>query len=119
MGMPKKKTRRIVVDGVAYRWKLVPPGYDREGWMRPPPRSLSSSLFFQADGVPSCGQVCRVPVSWREDVPVTPEAVAMVVRLALAAGWDPGSRDSSFAGPGVDILELRTKEHVVREVMSD
>lgn len=114
--MPKKKSRRIVVDGRAFRWRLRAPAQDREDWMTSPPRRQASTMALQAES-PAPGRVCRLSVSWRDDVPVTPEAVAMIVRKCISAGWDPDSPGVPFDAPGVDVLELPTRPNVVRDVM--
>lgn len=117
MGMPKKGTRRIVILDRAYRWRLSSPSWDRDGWMRSPPRSHTSAMFIQADGVPSSGQICRLSVTYGDDAPVTPEVVEKVIRRCLEAGWDPDGRGPAFDAPGVNVYGLETKASVVRAVM--
>ena len=84
--------------------------------MHSPPRRLASVMVVQADGGRP-GRVCRVRVAWREDVPVTPEAVAAIVRRCREAGWDPDAAGVPFDAPDVDVLELDTKAAAVRAVM--
>jgi len=116
MAMPRKKARRIVVGGRAYIWRLRPPPDDPDDWMETPPRRMGSTMLLQADSK-FPGRVCKLYVSWREDIPVTPEAVALIIRRCLAGGWDPDARGIPFHAPDVDVLELDTKAATVRAVM--
>lgn len=116
MTMPRKKARRIVVDGRPFLWRLRPPYDDPDDWMESPPRTYASTMLLQAD-TRFPGRVCKVTVSWRDDVPVTPEAVVQIVRRCLKGGWDPDARGIPFHGPRIDVLELDTKAATVRAVM--
>lgn len=117
MGMPKKGTREIVVDGRAYRWKLNSPPWDSEGWMYPKPLPNVSLMFIQASDVRP-GRVCKVLMSYGDDAPVTPEVVMKVVRHCLEVGWDPDERGPAFCVPRtVYVHEMETKASIVRAVM--
>ncbi|CAL9534056.1 hypothetical protein SUDANB121_04118 [Nocardiopsis dassonvillei] len=109
MTMPRKGTRRITVDGVAYRWRhrSRTRGYsagartltfavERED---APGRLLAVTL---ADRVPAGRPCCPGCAADNADAePITPARVAEAVRTALADGWDP-------RGPaGVRRLDMR------------
>jgi hypothetical protein len=93
MTIPKKGSRRIVVDGLEYRWSfvgsLVIESLERRGsilWVVLP-------RFFPASNE---GQFDR---PW---VPIVPGEVAQYVRLALQTGWKPSVAGSAFRlGPEI------------------
>lgn len=115
--MPKKGTRRIVVDGRAYRWRLNPPPWDPDGWMYSKPLPNASLMFVQADDARP-GRVCKVMVSYGDDAPVTPEVVVKVVRHCLEVGWDPDERGPAFCvRQNVDVHGMETRASIVRAVM--
>jgi hypothetical protein len=89
MAISKKHSRRIVVDGVVYRWRIPPkPNYDQGHfgqlvvtvWRDEEPNGCVLSLlggdrpdnFHRA-----VGEV------------VTPRRIATAIRASLAAGWNP------------------------------
>lgn len=108
MTLVRKGTRRITVDGTAYRWRtrkrptraqcgqpdggpmtFVVEGADTPGnplvvtLGHPRPRP-------QGDSLPSCAPTGPEPE------PVTPARVAAAVRGALAEGWRPGDSKGPF-----------------------
>lgn len=110
--MPRKGSRRIVVDGTAYRWRVarsgpgapvgqplvvVVVGADGENAFRRP-------LRVTLGDVRPVGYCCPPCVVLAADAePATPERVAGAIRRALALGWDPGGT----GGP----LDLDHREH--------
>ena len=81
MGLAKKGSREIDVDGVTYRWALSPDsGY----------AVLVAELY---DG---SGQRLEAQTTYGSEVghsaAVTPHGVAKTIRLALTEGWQPASR---------------------------
>ena len=117
MGMPKRKSRLIVVDGRSYRWRLTGFGkpWDDE-WMYAPPRSRSGTVLLQADE-DRPGRVCQFSVFGKEGDSVTPSVMEKLVRRVLAAGWDPDARGTPFQAGDVDLKDYPSKEAIVREVM--
>lgn len=90
MPLTKKGSRRIVVDGVDYRWSV----------RRKPTYSQvigESTQTFAVQRTESDGQVLlAVTRDLRPDSPmamtsvaVTPSQVAAAIRTAVEAGWDP------------------------------
>ncbi|WP_306368799.1 hypothetical protein [Nocardiopsis sp. CC223A] len=109
MTMPRKGTRRIIVDGVAYRWRHRSRRSITEARSRPltfaveredaPGRLLSVTL----GDLPPLSHYCCTYCSPDEAMPepITPSRVAASIRTALADGWDP-------RGPaGVHRLDMR------------
>ena len=97
MALVGKGSRRIVVDGTVYRWRLRGrPTYCQ---------GLAWSLCtFAVEHANTPGTTLVVitgqphPSNWigRETEPVLPSGVAAAVRLALREGWTPTVPGSSF-----------------------
>ncbi|SFC62527.1 hypothetical protein [Streptomyces aidingensis] len=97
MALVRKGSRRIVVDGVTYRWRLRrKPTYGQ---------GLGSSpCVFAVEHADNPGTTLVVttnhphPGNWvgRSSRPVLPSDVARAVRLALACGWAPQAHGSPF-----------------------
>lgn len=97
MALVRKGSRRIVVDGRAYRWRLRGRPTYSEGlaW---------SPCTFVVEHADNPGTTLVVttnqphPSNWigREAEPVLPSGVAAAVRLALRAGWTPTAPGSAF-----------------------
>ncbi|MFF7454596.1 hypothetical protein [Kitasatospora sp. NPDC008115] len=96
MALPRKGSRRIVVDGVEYRWRVSRPhlccdyegatlGYAAEDALRP-----GTTLVVET-GRRAVLDPERVP----EEV-ILPGEVAAGIRAARSAGWTPGSDGSPF-----------------------
>ncbi|MEW2395860.1 hypothetical protein [Streptomyces sp. NPDC046862] len=97
MALVGKGSRRIVVDGTAYRWRLRGrPTYSQGlAW---------SPCTFAVEHANTPGTTLVVstdqphPNNWicREAEPVLPSRVATAVRLALREGWTPTAPGSAF-----------------------
>lgn len=91
MAFPKKGTRRLVVDGRPYLWRVRrKPTYWQECFSSP------IRLAVRADGGRGGTLVLVLPglrpdPAWRPGLTVTPAAVAGWVQAALTAGWAPWS----------------------------
>lgn len=90
MAIPRKGSRSIEVNGIAYRWRI----------RRRPTYSqgvLDSGLILavDVDDAPQCSLIVEFtrshPGNWvnQPTAPVTPRDVAEAIRRALAAGWQP------------------------------
>lgn len=105
MALVRKRSRRIVVDGRAYRWQLRRrPSYRQ---------ALSESPFtYAVEDYDHPGRTLVVttsrphPSNWfnRPSAPVLPADVARAIQEAIERGWDPSSRGAPFrldqsAGP--------------------
>ena len=101
MALAQKGSRKLVVDGIAYRWSVRrKPTYCQEmGW---------GPMTFAVTGVP--GGFCLLHVqtsAMRPDsismpgasdkaVAITPALVTRSIRLALQQGWQPYKPGSAF-----------------------
>jgi hypothetical protein len=96
MAISKKYSRRIVVDGVSYRWRIPPePNYDQGG----PQGHLVVTIWSEAH--PGCVLYAvggARPDNWHHAVGeiVTPRRIAEGIRAALAAGWNPAEGERGF-----------------------
>ncbi|NKY97328.1 hypothetical protein [Nocardiopsis alborubida] len=106
MTLVRKGTRRITVDGNAYRWRT------RKGLTRAQRRQPDGGpMTFVVEGAVAPGnplvvtlghprpqgdnRPLRAPTG-PEPEPVTPARVAAAVRGALAGGWRPGESGGPF-----------------------
>ncbi|MFF7736564.1 MULTISPECIES: hypothetical protein [unclassified Streptomyces] len=97
MALVKKGSRRIVVDGVTYRWRVrhKPTYCQSNGW---------TPLTFAVEDATTAGTVLVVetdrphPENWfaLATKPVVPADVAQAIRTALAQGWTPPANGSPF-----------------------
>ncbi|MEU1122820.1 hypothetical protein ABZ371_04340 [Streptomyces sp. NPDC005899] len=97
MALVRKGSRRIVVDGVVYRWRLRgrPTYFQGLTW---------SPCTFAVEHADNPGMPLVVttdqphPNNWlgRAAEPVVPSGVAAAVRLALREGWTPTAPGSAF-----------------------
>lgn len=97
MALARKGARRIVVDGVEYRWSVRPKPTYCQG-------SAWSPMTFAVELVGASGRTLVVSLPWSHPgnwmgAPtgaVRPAMVARVIRLALAQGWRPEAPGSAF-----------------------
>lgn len=97
MTLVRKGSRRIVVDGTAYRWRLRgrPTYFQGLVW---------SPCTFAVEHAETPGAVLMVTTdqphtsNWinRKAEPVLPSGVAAAIRLALREGWAPTTPGSAF-----------------------
>ena len=97
MAIPRKGSRSITVDGVAYRWRIRQrPTYMQGAF------GHSLNLAVELTDDPKCTLLVELaqshPCNWLGDpaVPVTPSEVAGHIRQALDAGWQPESQGGAF-----------------------
>ncbi|WUP91606.1 hypothetical protein OHT77_24125 [Streptomyces sp. NBC_00252] len=96
MALVRKGSRRIVVDGMVYRWRLGgrPTYFQGMAW--------SPCTFAVEHAAPGVTLVVATDQphsnNWfgREAEPVLPSGVAAAVRLARREGWTPTAPGSPF-----------------------
>lgn len=94
MTMPKKGTRKIVVDSEEYRWKLA---FNHE-------ESFEKHIRAAIELADSQGSTLVVYliglnvnyVDYDRDDPITPKDIEDFIRKALAAGWQPREKGPTF-----------------------
>lgn len=115
MGMPKKGTRVLDVDGRKYRWKLAS-GHVREDDDGGMPVRNAGTLTLQEE-VDKPGHVLQHELDWHIADTVSPEVVREIIRRALKAGWDPSSRSKfRLFGQKINVDRIMTKISLIREV---
>ncbi|MER5645778.1 hypothetical protein [Streptosporangium sp. NPDC002524] len=97
MAIPKKGSRLITVNGIAYRWRIRhKPTYSQaNSW---------GSLTYAVELAEEQGRVllvelpCSRPDAWfgERTMTVRPTLVAATIRRALDRGWDPSQAGSAF-----------------------
>ena len=90
MAIPKKKSRRLSVDGLAYRWLL---SIDRDA---PFYRTVSIAVeLHSSPGTKLIVFPIGIDVNYidfNRDEPFTPRIVEQFIRNAREAGWEPTAR---------------------------
>jgi len=76
MALAGKRTRKIVVDGTAFRWTVAP---DDESGV---------ALVAELDSSPAS----RVVIWFPHGILIAPSVVAEEIRAALLSGWSPELR---------------------------
>ena len=93
MGLAKKGSRLIDVEGRRYRWVVSPD---------------SGFMVIVVEAEPESGQRLELQVSYRDRAEggqaaqLTPAVVRRAVLLALEEGWKPGSKGPAFRLPDAD-----------------
>ena len=97
MSIPKKHSRRVVVDDVEYRWRVRGrPTYDQALTTQP------LILAVEQCGKPGSVLVVELaqshPSNWMRVAAsgVTPSVVAHHIRMALRSGWRPACKGPQF-----------------------
>jgi hypothetical protein len=115
MGMPKKGSRVIDVDGRNFRWVLASSKI-RERWDDPQPARHGGTLTVQEE-CDTPGHVLQHELSWLRGDSVTPEAVREIIRRALTAGWEPKSKKRPrLFGQKVIVDHIVTKLSLIKEM---
>lgn len=97
MAIPKKGTRKIVVDGVAYRWYIRRNG-DYHGALTVAVELAandSASILVVDFHTPRPGSFTALFYGYPK-ISITPKDVVTHIRAALAAGWNPLQPGSPF-----------------------
>ncbi|MFE2436344.1 hypothetical protein [Streptomyces sp. NPDC059409] len=97
MALVRKGSRRIVVDGTAYRWRLRrrPTYFQALAWTP----CTFAVVYADAPGTTLVVTTNQPhPSNWfgREAKPVLPSDVAHAIELALCEGWTPTEPGSPF-----------------------
>lgn len=115
MGIPRKKSRNIEVDGRHFRWMLS--SYRiQERWDDEMPAWHTGTATVQEEAEKP-EHVVQVELRWLRGSSVTPEIMREVIRRTLNAGWDPESRKAPELKLEVNVEEIETKMSIVRKVM--
>lgn len=91
MAIPTKGTRRIVVDGVTYRWRIA---YDRGHW----DKGYLSDVRIAIQAADQPGQLLLVDFMGGRRAndalssPFTPRFAHILILAGLAKGWQPLER---------------------------
>lgn len=101
MGMPRRGSRKIVVRGEAYLWRLS----GRSRYLGETARALRMTVQIDSDTPGRVAQALLVSKNRDEPSPdeggwhrasVRPGDVELVVEACLDAGWEPGEPGSAF-----------------------
>ncbi len=87
MGLPKKKSRKIIVDNIAYRWLASgkADGIDIYVELYEQPASLlRSRVKYDSGG--------------RQQIAVTPASIELLIRDAVSRGWSAHLTGPDFMG---------------------
>lgn len=97
MAIPRKGSRRLTVDGVAYRWRIRQrPTYMQGAF------GHTLNLAVELADDPQCTLIVELaqahPCNWLGDpaVPVKPSQVTDHIRNALDSGWQPENQGDAF-----------------------
>jgi len=93
MALPKKSSRKIVVDGTSYRWAF----FENSGW---------NDITIQSES--GNGSKLHAHVNWDEYDPeqqgisgwysvVLPKFIAKTIQLAIVKGWKPEVSGTQFS----------------------
>ncbi|MFD9637304.1 hypothetical protein ACFWW0_29825 [Streptomyces violascens] len=97
MALGRKGSRRIVVDGVAYRWRLRRrPTYNQALCWTPCTYAVEHADCSGTTLVVTTGQPHSGNWIGRKGAPVLPSDVAEHIRAALTRGWTPDRPGSPF-----------------------
>jgi hypothetical protein len=112
MGVPRKGSRRLNLDGVVYLWHVRGDGYSR----RRGPSPIRLTLTCQRD-VERPGRVLQVVLAGKAASPSPPDegrthvatlgprVVRSILACALKAGWDPMEAGAPFSLRGAPELD--------------
>ena len=107
MAITRKGWRKIVVDGLAYKWRVTKEAnyfdhIDNIGWanMRFTVESASGALLIVELNRPRL-DYWLYPELKDKMKPVTPHEVAAGIRGALSEGWEPTLKAKPFIHKGV------------------
>lgn len=113
MGMPRKGSRKVEVDGEQFLWRI---GHNTRHYGDAP---MVVTLTIQRDEERP-GRVCQVtlrskrikgdPRYYGHKASLNPQDVRDVISRALKRGWNPSERGSAFIPPGQ--IELTDYEQI-------
>ncbi|MFI1521089.1 hypothetical protein [Kitasatospora cineracea] len=97
MALAKKGSRRIVVDGVEYRWRVSSKHWCCDSDPRPLGYAVEHAARPGTTLVVDTGRPAVFPPEAVSDQLVLPAEVAAGIRAALADGWTPDADGPPFA----------------------
>ena len=97
MAIPKKGSRKIVVDTVEYRWTIRSKPTYSQG-------AFGNHMTAAVELAEKSGAVLSITFPWvrcdnwigNPELPVTPKDIENCIRSALQDGWQPAKRGSAF-----------------------
>ncbi|KZN48145.1 hypothetical protein [Pseudoalteromonas luteoviolacea] len=97
MAIPKKGSRKIVVDSVEYRWTIRNKPTYSQG-------AFGNNMTAAAELAEQSGAVLSITFPWvrcdnwigNPELPVTPKDIEYCIRAALQNGWQPEKKGSAF-----------------------
>lgn len=98
MAAPRTGSRRIVVDDVAYRWRIRRRATRAQSDYGSGKLYLSVELFARPGAVLVLHSDRPHPADWStgQAEPIRPADVAAWIRLALQSGWEPAAPGPQF-----------------------
>ena len=114
MSLAKKRTRKISVDGIGFRWKI--------SRARHAACDLSW-VYFAADlfDSPACRLVVKINGSdigypfFDQDFIVTPKTAEYLIRSSIGSGWNPKSNDSMEISKTTEELSPYITNHPLKK----
>ena len=97
MAIPKKGSRKIIVDGIEYRWRVRwKPTYSQS--------TCNSNLMAAVELYENPQNILSIEFPWiRYDAwigvaeqPVTPSIIETCIKNALNQGWNPAEKSKTF-----------------------
>jgi hypothetical protein len=123
VGLPRRQSRLVHIDGLAYRWLATPHwrfevNEEGEQWRK---ELLFADLYVESRLVPSCQLRLRLFSEWlqrwgRDPLDrrcIDPPLVRRAVRLARLRGWEPEITAPPRWVPQEDIPFLQTPRHLL------
>lgn len=123
MGLPRRRSRLVHIDGTAYRWLATPHWHfdindEGEQWRR---TLLFADLYVEKRLQPASQLRVRLYTDWllswgRDPLDrrsIDPPMVRRAVSLALLRGWDPPSDGPPHSFAHQDVNFLQTPRHLL------
>ncbi|WP_036480242.1 hypothetical protein [Myxosarcina sp. GI1] len=96
MAIPKKGTRKIIVDGIPYRWYVRRKPTHTQG-------DYATCITAGVERVETKGSVLSITFLWNcynyysgAEFSITPKDIEHCIRDAIALGWQPEVNGSTF-----------------------
>lgn len=97
MAIPKKGSRKIVIESVEYRWTIRSKPTYSQG-------AFGDDMTAAVELAESPGTVLSITFPWMRcdswignpEIPVTPKDIEFCIKDALSNGWQPEAKGSAF-----------------------